>query len=92
MRRFSISALRDYGMGKSIVEDKITEECSVLTKTFETYEGELVFPRTDLPVYLSVYRGLRRIFFRKICQELFFMDNCYIKLAIKEYRMVNSFQ
>ncbi|XP_060545353.1 cytochrome P450 2K6-like [Pantherophis guttatus] len=48
MRRFSISALRDYGMGKSIVEDKITEECSILTKTFETYEGKPFDPATIL--------------------------------------------
>ncbi|XP_060545361.1 cytochrome P450 2K4-like, partial [Pantherophis guttatus] len=48
MRQFSISALLDYGMGKSIVEDKITEECSVLTKTFETYEGKPFDPATIL--------------------------------------------
>ncbi|KAG8124512.1 hypothetical protein E2320_020170 [Naja naja] len=48
MRRFSISALRDYGMGKRIVEHKITEECSVLIKTFETYEGKPFGPATIL--------------------------------------------
>ncbi|XP_015676191.2 cytochrome P450 2K1-like [Protobothrops mucrosquamatus] len=48
MRRFSISALRDYGMGKRIIEDKISEECSVLTKTFETYEGKPFDPATIL--------------------------------------------
>ncbi|XP_070588573.1 cytochrome P450 2K1-like isoform X2 [Erythrolamprus reginae] len=40
MRQFTISALRDYGMGKAIIEDKITEECSILTKAFEIYEGK----------------------------------------------------
>ncbi|KAK9411042.1 cytochrome P450 2K1-like [Crotalus adamanteus] len=48
MRRFSISALRDYGMGKRIIEDKISEECNVLTKTFETYEGKPFDPATIL--------------------------------------------
>ncbi|XP_032069190.1 cytochrome P450 2K1-like [Thamnophis elegans] len=40
MRQFSIAALQDYGMGKRIVEDKISEECSVLIKTYATYEGK----------------------------------------------------
>ncbi|XP_070588581.1 cytochrome P450 2K1-like [Erythrolamprus reginae] len=48
MRQFSISALRDYGMGKRIVEDKISEECSVLIKTCETYEGKPFDPATIL--------------------------------------------
>ncbi|XP_070789212.1 cytochrome P450 2K6-like isoform X4 [Pituophis catenifer annectens] len=40
IRRFTLSTLRDYGMGKRTIEDKITEECSVLTKTMETYAGK----------------------------------------------------
>ncbi|XP_032069185.1 cytochrome P450 2K1-like [Thamnophis elegans] len=48
IRQFSISALRDYGMGKKIVEDKISEECSILTKAFEIYEGKPFDPATIL--------------------------------------------
>ncbi|XP_015676190.1 cytochrome P450 2K6-like [Protobothrops mucrosquamatus] len=40
MRRFTLSTLRDYGMGRRTIEDKIIEECSVLTKTIKTYAGK----------------------------------------------------
>lgn len=40
MRRFTLSTLRDYGMGKKTIEDKIIEECNVLTKTIQTYAGK----------------------------------------------------
>ncbi|XP_077782675.1 cytochrome P450 2K1-like [Podarcis muralis] len=39
MRRFVVSTLRAYGMGKRTIEDRIVEECSVLIKKFESYEG-----------------------------------------------------
>ncbi|ETE58179.1 Cytochrome protein, partial [Ophiophagus hannah] len=37
MQQFTLSTLQTYGMGKRTIEDKITEECSVLIKTIETY-------------------------------------------------------
>ncbi|XP_053236402.1 cytochrome P450 2K6-like [Podarcis raffonei] len=39
MRRFVVSTLRAYGMGKRTIEDRIVEECSVLINKFESYEG-----------------------------------------------------
>nr|XP_034966281.1 cytochrome P450 2K6-like isoform X1 [Zootoca vivipara] len=39
MRRFALSTLRDYGMGKRTIQDRIVEECSVLIKKFESYKG-----------------------------------------------------
>ncbi|KAL8173110.1 UNVERIFIED_CONTAM: hypothetical protein K2H54_040169 [Gekko kuhli] len=40
MRRFAITTLRDYGMGKKTIEDKIVEECHCLIQKFESFEGK----------------------------------------------------
>ncbi|XP_029914373.1 cytochrome P450 2K1-like [Myripristis murdjan] len=40
LRRFALSNLRDFGMGKKAVEEKIVEECQHLIKVFEKHEGK----------------------------------------------------
>ena len=39
MRRFALSTLRDFGMGKRVAEDKILEECCHLIQMFDEHKG-----------------------------------------------------
>uniref|UniRef100_A0A3Q2CXR2 Cytochrome P450 2K1-like n=1 Tax=Cyprinodon variegatus TaxID=28743 RepID=A0A3Q2CXR2_CYPVA len=40
MRRFALTNLRDFGMGKKACEDKIIEECQHLIEVFKNFKGE----------------------------------------------------
>ncbi|XP_067338604.1 cytochrome P450 2K1-like isoform X2 [Channa argus] len=40
MRRFTMTNLRDFGMGRKACEDKIIEECGYLVEVFKNFKGE----------------------------------------------------
>ncbi|RVE69524.1 hypothetical protein OJAV_G00078870 [Oryzias javanicus] len=42
MRRFALTTLRDFGMGKRIAEEKILEECDYLIQGLEKHQGNPV--------------------------------------------------
>ncbi|KAM6957907.1 LOW QUALITY PROTEIN: phospholipid-transporting ATPase ABCA3 [Aplochiton taeniatus] len=50
MRRFALTNLRDYGMGKKMSEEKIIDECHCLIEVFEKHEGK-AFDTTKLVNY-----------------------------------------
>ncbi|XP_055487065.1 cytochrome P450 2H2-like isoform X3 [Leucoraja erinacea] len=53
MRRFTMSTLRDFGMGKKSIEDKIIEETHFLVKMFESYEGQEFDPTLKLNIAVA---------------------------------------
>ncbi|KAM3930492.1 cytochrome P450 2C29-like [Leptodactylus fuscus] len=52
MRRFTLSTLRDYGMGKRTIEDRITEETECLVQKIGSFKGK---PFSDVTcIYAAV--------------------------------------
>ncbi|XP_069380513.1 cytochrome P450 2K1-like [Paralichthys olivaceus] len=61
MRRFALSTLRDFGMGKRVIEDKIVEECRFLIQMFEEHKGKPL--NTTNPLYYATSNIISSIVF-----------------------------
>ncbi|XP_028670436.2 cytochrome P450 2K1-like [Erpetoichthys calabaricus] len=53
MRKFTLSTLKDFGMGKRILEEKILEEIGHLTQVFQEQNGKPFEARQDISVAVS---------------------------------------
>lgn len=64
MRRFTLTTLKDFGMGKRSIEERISEECRFLIKYFESQKGNpfnvsVVLNSTVTNVITSIVFGRR---------------------------------
>ncbi|XP_051774959.1 cytochrome P450 2K6-like [Erpetoichthys calabaricus] len=48
MRRFAISTLKNFGMGRVSLEEQIVEECQKMMEVFESYKGQAFSPNNIL--------------------------------------------
>ncbi|XP_030054606.1 cytochrome P450 2K6 [Microcaecilia unicolor] len=86
MRRFTLSTLRDFGMGKRILEERIVEECRFLKEYFERQKGELfnvsmVLNSTTTNVITSVMFGSRLDYDNPLLFRLASLVNETLKLV-----------
>ncbi len=52
-RKFSLHAMRDFGLGKSSLEEKIQEEASALVEHFKAKANQAFDPKDDMVMTVS---------------------------------------
>ena len=52
-RRFALHSMRDFGLGKQSLEERIQEEAIVLTKQFRSKRGQSFDPSEDVTKTVS---------------------------------------
>ncbi|KAM5164669.1 cytochrome P450 2K4-like [Mantella aurantiaca] len=85
MRRFTLTTLRDFGMGKSSAEERIIEECSYLIKSLETLKGKsfdntMIISAAVANIIVSVVLGHRMDYEDPQFEKLMRLTNENVKL------------
>ncbi|CAH2245835.1 cytochrome P450 2K6-like [Pelobates cultripes] len=78
MRRFAIMTLRDFGMGKKTIEDKIIEESGFLNQRIEAFNGQpfdniMILNASVANIIVGILLGRRMDFEDKTFQRLLFL-------------------
>ncbi|XP_015266728.1 PREDICTED: cytochrome P450 2K4-like [Gekko japonicus] len=86
MRRFTLTTLRDYGMGKRTIEDRIVEECHFLLQKFESYKGKpfettVIMNTAVANIIVSILLGKRYEYEDPTFERLLKLVNENIRLA-----------
>ncbi|XP_073481212.1 cytochrome P450 2K4-like [Aquarana catesbeiana] len=97
MRRFALSTLRDYGMGKRTIEDKIIEEAECLVQTIKAHGGKpfnnyTIINAAIANIIVSILLSRRFEYEDPTIQKLMSLVNENIKLlGSPRVRLYNSF-
>uniref|UniRef100_A0A8C5M6H7 Cytochrome P450 n=1 Tax=Leptobrachium leishanense TaxID=445787 RepID=A0A8C5M6H7_9ANUR len=75
MRRFTLSAFRDFGMGKKTIESRINEECDSLVEVFQSHKGKpfenfMIMNSAVANIIVSILLGHRYEYDSPILREL----------------------
>ncbi|XP_044147854.1 cytochrome P450 2K6-like isoform X2 [Bufo gargarizans] len=85
MRRFTITTLRDFGMGKSSLEEKVAEECTTVIKYFATFKGKpfenlMILNAAVANIIVAILLGYRMDYDDPQFKRLLFLTNENIRL------------
>ncbi|XP_075125328.1 cytochrome P450 2K1-like [Leptodactylus fuscus] len=83
MRRFTQSTLRDFGMGKKTIENKISEESDFLVQKFRSYKGE---PFNNIMIINAAVANI--IVFILLSKRFDYEDPTLVKLLKMNYENV----
>ncbi|XP_061740857.1 cytochrome P450 2K1-like isoform X2 [Nerophis ophidion] len=96
MRRFTLTTLRDFGMGKRLSEEKITDECHYLIDEFEKHKGKAFYNKTIISyatsnIISAIMFGKRFDFKDAVLRHMVKNDQEITRLAGSASMIYNAF-